>query len=237
MSKIPKAKPLIDILCITAHPDDELLCAGAIAHHARNGKSVVIAVTMAGDKGVPFYDENMPPNKLADLRRSELLNSARTLGAQRVEFLGFEDHEQNFELRDDLCDITQRIKVVIEEHRPRIILTHGPDGEYGHPDHKAVSEATTQALGLLDKSSRPLLYYCRAYYPDAPLHHCNVSVEANYVFPVTGRNFQAHHDAMHCHVSQLKAVLGFSGRGDAIECYHRLGEANENSAWFEAVPD
>ena len=41
----------IDILCITAHPDDELLCAGVIAHHSRKGRSVVMAVVMAGDKG------------------------------------------------------------------------------------------------------------------------------------------------------------------------------------------
>ena len=51
MIEIPKLDPSIDIPSITAHPDDELLCAGVIAHHSRNSRSVVIAVVMAGDQG------------------------------------------------------------------------------------------------------------------------------------------------------------------------------------------
>ncbi len=227
----------VDILCVTAHPDDELLCAGIIAHHSREGKSVVIAVATDGELGVPAYDKNMPPSKLAEVRRSELLNSAGILGVEQVEFLGFEDHDEESGFTVSLSLVTQKIKEVIKKYNPQIILTHGPDGEYGHPHHKAVSRCTTEAIRLLDANYNPLLYYCNAYYPDAPVPRSNVSVEANYVFPVTGKNYEARHRVMLCHVSQLHCFIGFFCRHTERECYHRLGKPNDISDWFEVVPD
>ena len=237
MSKMPNAEPPIDILCITAHPDDELLCAGAIAHHARNGKSVVIAVVTDGAGGPPEYDTNMPGPKVAELRCSELLNSAQVLGVKHVEFMGFPNAGQESELTYDVGQVTLRIKEIIERYCPRIVLAHGPDGEYGHPDHKAASKCTSEAVSLLGKKYQPVLYYCRAYCAEAPSPRSNISVKANYVFPVTGRNHQARHQVACCHISQLQCFIGFFGSTDTRECYHRLGEANEDSAWFEVVPD
>ena len=237
MINMPNAEPPIDILCITAHPDDELLCAGAIAHHARNGRSVVIAVVTDGAGGPPEYDKNMPAQKVAELRCSELLNSARVLGVNHVEFMGFPDIGQESELTYDYGQVTRKTREIIERYSPKIILAHGPDGEYGHRDHKAASKCATEALASLGGTCQAVLYYCNAYHAEAPAPRSNISVRANYVFPVTGRNFQARDQAARCHVSQLQCFIGFFGRNDTRECYHRVGEADENSAWFEVVPD
>jgi N-acetyl-1-D-myo-inositol-2-amino-2-deoxy-alpha-D-glucopyranoside deacetylase len=37
---------------------------------------------------------------------------------------------------------------VIRSHRPQVVVTFGPEGAYGHPDHKVVSRMTVQACAL-----------------------------------------------------------------------------------------
>ncbi len=224
----------VDILCVIAHPDDELLCAGLVAHHTRNGRSVLIAVVTDGSGGRAVYDPLMPPARLAEVRRGEMMNSAKALGASKVEFLGFTDGYQK-PLADDLAIVTARIRGVIEQVRPAIVLTHGPDGEYGHPNHIDVSRATADAVKSIVGGNAPLLYYCNALFLDAPNSRCNRSVTANYIFPVHGRNYDVRRQVMLCHVSQMDCFVGFFGRDASRECYHRVGEPNADSAWFEVV--
>jgi LmbE family N-acetylglucosaminyl deacetylase len=233
---VSTARDGVDILCVIAHPDDELLCAGLVAHHSRHGRSVLIAVVTHGAGGRACYDPQMPPAQLAEVRRQEMMNSAKVLGASKVEFLGFAD-SYNTPLADDLAIVTARIRGVIQNLRPAIVLTHGPDGEYGHPNHKDVSRCTTEAIQSLDPAAAPLLYYCNAYFSDAPNSRCNRSVTANYIFPVHGRNYEIRRQVMLSHVSQMDCFIGFFGRDANRECYHRVGEPNADSAWFEVVLD
>ncbi len=211
---------MVDILCVIAHPDDELLCAGLVAHHTRNGRSVMIAVATDGAGGRAVYDPLMPPARLAEVRRGEMMNSARMLGVERVEFLGFTDGGQISDLGDQMPAVIGRIKQLIDAHRPRIVLTHGPDGEYGHPHHKTVSRGTTDAVKSLAGGDAPLLYYCSAFFLDAPNSRCNRSVTANYIFPIHGRNYDVRRQVMLSHVSQMDCFLGFFGRDANRECYY-----------------
>src|SRR5215471_14352165 len=53
----------------------------------------------------------------------------------------------------------------IRRIRPQVIVTFGPDGAYGHPDHIAVSQfATAAAVCAADAS------YCIADEPELPAH-------------------------------------------------------------------
>lgn len=226
----------VDILCVIAHPDDELLCAGVVAHHSRHGRSVAIAVVTDGSGGIAIYDKKMSPRKLARTRRGEMLNSAKVLGVGTVEFLDFADSYDK-PLADDLAMVTMRIGEMIGRLKPTILLTHGPDGEYGHPNHKDVSKCAREAVESITAVSRPLLYYCHAYWADAPVPRSNVSVKADYVFPVTGRNYEARRQVMLCHLTQMNCFLGFFGHNQDRECFHRVGKPNRHSSWFEVVPD
>lgn len=226
-----------DILCVIAHPDDELLCAGAIAHHARAGRRVAIAVATDGAGGRAHYDPAMMPETLARVRHGEMMNSAKVLGVSEVEFLGFTDGGYTAALSDQESIVTERISRVINNSTAKIVLTHGPDGEYGHPHHKVVSRCTLQAVQNMKSSDRPTLYYCAAFWPDAPLPRANRSVLANYVFPVFGRNYEARRQVMLCHATQMDCFLGFFGRDADRECYHRVGEPAEHAKWFEVTLD
>ena len=109
---------------------------------------MIITVVTDGAVGTPEYDKNMPLHRLADLRGPELPNSARILAVKQVEFLSFEDPGQKSELADGLRKVAGKIKEIIDKQEPKIIITHGPDGEYGYPCHKVVSKCTTEAIGL-----------------------------------------------------------------------------------------
>ena len=60
----------VDILVITAHPDDaEFGVAGTVARWTREGKQVVYVVCTSGDKGTS--DRSMKPERLGEIRKKE----------------------------------------------------------------------------------------------------------------------------------------------------------------------
>jgi LmbE family N-acetylglucosaminyl deacetylase len=132
------------LLGVWAHPDDEAyLSAGLMATFRRRGDRVVVVTATAGELGTSD-PELWPPHRLARLRREELRASLATLGVHELRML---DHP------DGGCaavDGTDQIARVIDEIRPDLIVTFGPDGMTGHPDHRAVSRWTTDAWAALN---------------------------------------------------------------------------------------
>jgi LmbE family N-acetylglucosaminyl deacetylase len=117
---------------VWAHPDDEaFLSAGLMALARRHSQRVVVVTATAGERGGD-----------AGVRRRELAASLAAVGVTEHRWLGFADGR---------CpDVPlglggQAVAAVIDEVRPDTILTFGPDGLTGHPDHSAVSDWTTAA--------------------------------------------------------------------------------------------
>src|SRR5829696_8966220 len=127
------------LLGVWAHPDDEAyLSAGLMATFRRLGDRVVVVTATAGELGTSDPDR-WPPDALARLRREELRTSLAELGVHELRLLDHPDGEC------DTVDGTPQVARVIDEVRPDLIVTFGPDGMTGHPDHRAVSRWTTQA--------------------------------------------------------------------------------------------
>jgi LmbE family N-acetylglucosaminyl deacetylase len=127
------------LLGIWAHPDDEAFTsAGLMRAHTRRGGRVVVVTATLGERGTDD-PERWPPHRLAERRHRELRRSLGSLGVHDVHVLGFEDGE---------CasvDGTAAVGDVIERVRPERIVTFGPEGLTGHPDHRAVSRWVTRA--------------------------------------------------------------------------------------------
>jgi LmbE family N-acetylglucosaminyl deacetylase len=99
------------------------------------------------------------------VRLAELAGAAQALGLDAVSFLGYHDsgmpgspdagHPAAF-VNASLAECSERIALHIRALRPHIVVTHGPYGEYGHPDHIRAHEATLLALRLAgDKTALP----------------------------------------------------------------------------------
>ena len=139
------------LLGIWAHPDDEAyLSAGLMASAVRAGHRVAVVTATAGELGTPD-PERCPPGKLATVRRREMTASLVALGVTEHTWLDYPDGGCAA-IPDDIA-ITE-IADVIAAVAPDTIVTFGPDGMTGHPDHQAVSRWATAAWIATRPSAR-----------------------------------------------------------------------------------
>jgi len=137
------------LLAVLAHPDDESLgVGGTLAKYAAEGVEVFLVTATRGDAGRFFgygRDDARHPGRaaLGDLRENELRAAAAVLGVREVSVLGYPD-----QLLDaaDPREAIERIATELRRIRPDVVVTFGPDGAYGHPDHIAISQFTTAAI-------------------------------------------------------------------------------------------
>jgi LmbE family N-acetylglucosaminyl deacetylase len=134
-------------MAILAHPDDESLgFGGTLAKYSSEGVEVFLLTATRGEKG-RYRGEHGPnhpgPDGLARLRESELRAAAEVLGIREVSFLGYSDQQVD---QADTREIIGRIAKEIRRVHPDVVVTFGPDGGYGHPDHIGISQAATAAI-------------------------------------------------------------------------------------------
>ena len=120
----------VDVLAISAHPDDvELACGGTLAGLAAHGRTFGIVDLTAGEMGTRGTPE---------IRRREAEAAGRILGAQFRETLDFGDGGLRTGRPEELALIE-----VIRRHRPRIVLCPFPEDR--HPDHARAGRFVTEA--------------------------------------------------------------------------------------------
>jgi LmbE family N-acetylglucosaminyl deacetylase len=131
------------LLAVWAHPDDEAyLGAGLMSSVASSGGRVVCATASLGEQGIDDPSA-CPPHELGPIRRVELERSLAILGAEAPVVLGYADGGCA-QIPDRVG--ASRVTSLIEEFRPDLVLSFGPDGVTGHPDHRAVGRWTAQAV-------------------------------------------------------------------------------------------
>lgn len=137
------------LMAVLAHPDDESLgVGGALAKYASEGVEVFLLTATRGDRGrYRGYRSDDPrhPGRLAlaTIREAELRAAASALGVREVTLLDYRDqHLDCANPRDAVASIVRHLRRV----RPDVVVTFGPDGAYGHPDHIAISQFTTAAI-------------------------------------------------------------------------------------------
>jgi LmbE family N-acetylglucosaminyl deacetylase len=128
MAPTPPADPTTPVLtigdvahlgvtvCVFAHPDDEAYLAGGL-----------MAVRRA----------------LARTRTAELEAALGILGVTEHEWLGYADQEcAGIDPREPAAAVVR----ILDRVRPTTVVSFGPDGFTGHPDHRAVAAWTQRAV-------------------------------------------------------------------------------------------
>ncbi len=122
------------ILSVWAHPDDEsYLAAGVMAATRQLGGRVVCAAASAGELGTDDPGA-WPPARLGTIRRWEAAAAMAVLGVAEHEVLGLPDGR----LSEHEAEGSAWAGRLLDDVRPDTVLTFGPDGVTGHPDHVAV---------------------------------------------------------------------------------------------------
>lgn len=147
------------LVAVFAHPDDETLVAPALARYAREGAIVYLVIATDGRRGANAHAGIPAGDSLAKVRANEARCSARALGLQPPILLGFPDAG----LADfapwpgkRLDTLATRMDSVLRALRPSVVVTWGPDGGYGHSDHRLTGSVVTQILqsGALPPTTR-----------------------------------------------------------------------------------
>ncbi|HTS24671.1 MAG TPA: PIG-L family deacetylase [Bryobacteraceae bacterium] len=132
------------LLAVLAHPDDESLgFGGTFARYAAEGVETYLVTATRGERGrFGSLGKGGDPVEVGRVREAELRAAAAALGIHEVSLLNYPDGAV------DQVQATTAIRAVVSHIRriqPDVIVTFGPEGAYGHPDHIAISQFTTAA--------------------------------------------------------------------------------------------
>jgi LmbE family N-acetylglucosaminyl deacetylase len=144
------------VLGVWAHPDDEAYLAGGLMSAAVGAGARVVCVTATRGELGTAEPGRWPPARLAPLRDAELAASLAVLGVTEHRQLGYPDGEC---AAVPVAEAVGRLVEIVTEVRPDTVLTFGPDGMTGHPDHRRVSAWATAAVRQTGPSIAPRLLY------------------------------------------------------------------------------
>jgi len=216
----PSGRAAKTLAVVVAHADDESAISPMLARYAREGVHVYLIIASDGGAGagqqgtIPRPEGTVPGEALARQRADEARCATQTLSLQPPILLGFPDGRLGDYVGDRtlIFRLTQRIADELARLRPDAVVTWGPDGGTGHPDHRIVSNIVTQlqrtgAPGVPDRvfyMNLPVESF-RAMNPQRGEPPLTVP-RARYFtvrVPFAPDDFQAAERAMACHQSQF----------------------------------
>ena len=205
------------LLCIVAHPDDEtMLCGGTLAALAMHGVAVAVLCATRGEGGELGEPPVCTREELGRVREMEMRCACQSLGAQRLAFLEYVDplvgpDDTLSPFTEDEQGLRDQLLIHMRRLQPDIVLTHGRDGEYGHPAHKLTHRASWAAFQQLlptfktdPQRNGPIQFYTfAATIPGHEDRILNRSEPAHLIFDLGGSScLDAKEAAALCHTSQ-----------------------------------
>lgn len=168
------------MVVVHAHPDDETLWTGGmIARYAAAGMEVTLVTCTLGELGEVLSDELRGlaadrADQLGGYRLAELRAACAVLGVTDQRFLGgigrWRDSGMVAEpgarasARAQLHPrafaagkLDEQVDALIEaltQVQPQVVVTYGPDGGYGHPDHVRAHQVTMAAAAQVPAIQR-----------------------------------------------------------------------------------
>jgi len=226
---------------VVAHADDEAPVAPILARYAREGVQVYMLIASdgvagAGQQGyIPRPDATAQGEDLVRQRAEEARCATRALGIRPPILLGFPDGKLGDYAGDRalIHRVTQRIAEELARLRPDAVITWGPDGGTGHPDHRIVGTIVTQ----LQRAGAPGVPE-RVFYMNLPVESMRAMnpqrgeplltvPQAKYFtvrVPFAPEDLRASERGMACHRSQFTA--------EVVQRVH----AAAARAWNAAIP-
>jgi LmbE family N-acetylglucosaminyl deacetylase len=148
------------LVAVFAHADDEGAAAPILARYAREGVQVYLVIATDGAQGGAHTSIPRGPD-LARVRSEEARCATDALGIHPPILLGFPDARLGNYLEDPtrLFQLTARVQGELQRLRPDAVITWGPDGATGHPDHRLVSSVVTQLVRAGAPGAPERLFY------------------------------------------------------------------------------
>lgn len=163
----------MNVLVFFAHPDDEtVLAGGTLALLRRQGARVHYLCATRGEGGETGEPPLCSLEELGGVREGELACAVEQLGGHDLTFLDYVDprvgaDNQLYAYTQDVDLLTQQVAEIIRRVGAEALISHGSNGEYGHPAHVLTHQAAREAVQSLDGAA-PLFYSFSASFPEHP---------------------------------------------------------------------
>ncbi|MFO7944001.1 MAG: PIG-L deacetylase family protein [Anaerolineales bacterium] len=217
----------LNTLAFFAHPDDEtMFSGGTFAYLASQGVEVHYLSATRGEGGERGNPPLCTQEILGEMRERELRCAVKALAGKSVSFLGYRDpvigpEGDLYPFAEDEEEVVHRIGAVLRRQRPDAVITHGADGEYGHPAHIMAHRVMMAAVKSF-QGQKPAVYTVAPFYEGAPRPHlANESDKADWVLDITPVREQKIQAAA-CHRTQHGLFLRH-----ATECLGRKAEISD----------
>lgn len=187
------------ILVIFPHSDDETAIGEILARYAPANKIQLIFIV------------NPPNDTIIPVRQKEGICSCEKLGIEKPIFLPYDRLDGRDGPREYFTRINalkKDLKKKIELINPDIIITHGPDGESGHFEHRITGAIVTEIIlkeGWYAKY--PVYYFAEPTIKND--EHGTGEVDSKYLpiaIPFSDENEKKSIEAYKCHKSQFNQI-------------------------------
>lgn len=149
-----------------------MLCGGTLALLASAGAQVHFLVATRGEGGEVGEPPLTDHEHLGQVREDEMHCAVQALGGTSLTFLGYEDPrvgegDELYAYTEDVDRLTAEVVDIVRNRKIEAIITHGSNGEYGHPAHRISHQAARTAVMALHDQGL-LLYTAAAAFPEHP---------------------------------------------------------------------
>ncbi len=170
------------LLLVFAHPDDETFSSsGTIAHLTQKGVEAKLITATRGEAGM-LGDPPLATRKtLGKVREAELKDAAKVSGISEIFFLNYIDGT----LKDvPTKELAGKILPIMNREQPDIVITFEKNGISMHPDHIAISKATSEAFMKYMNNTK---LHVRLYHVCLPESHLKIHQKAGYRYEHFGK--------------------------------------------------
>jgi LmbE family N-acetylglucosaminyl deacetylase len=232
------------LVAVFAHPDDERIVAPLLNRYAREGHDVHLVIATDGRLGVRDHAGIPAGDSLAAARADEARCATEALGIHPPIMVGLED--AGMASFSALQRLRGELRRIFGELEPDAIVTFGPEGGTGHPDHRLTGIVTTEVVQTGGEGIPEALYYASLpaeRMETAPEASPNVTpMPARFLtvsVPVEPRDIEAGVRSFACHATQytpeeMAAVNAYLAHGfdRAIHLRPWTGETEPRTELF-----
>lgn len=197
------------VLAVFAHPDDERVIGPLLSRLSRQGREAHLVIATDGSRGVRDHAGIPAGEALAAARKLEAECAAKRLGV-RLHLLGLEDG--GLASFANLARLRTELETIIKSVQPAAIITFGPEGGTGHPDHRLVGNVATEIVQSDDRHRTIDLLYAslpterlRTAPPSSPTVNGVAEALLTVRVPVENQDVVAGQKAFACHRTQYTA--------------------------------
>ena len=132
------------VIAVFAHPDDERVIGPLLSRLAREGRETHLVIATDGSQGIRDFAHIPAGPQLAAERTKEATCAAARLGVRKLHIIGLPDG--GLASFDVLRKLRSAVAAVMDSVAPAAIITFGPEGGTGHPDHRLIGDVVSQIV-------------------------------------------------------------------------------------------